>query len=128
MSMPKATAGKWGPIAFAIAPIASSDDLTVALDALLVQRDGVWAASEDKFRQWRHVMDTNDGAANEVSEALWAEYQELNREYWVLHAWHQLTHAASYFVEHGCSSASMPEVIEIELVTLPDPYWADLCK
>jgi hypothetical protein len=123
MTTPTTVAGKWGPIAFAVSQMAEVEDLHVALSVINVHQDAAFAARQEKLTQYRKAVEY--GASFALRESLYGEYEELDREIWALSGWYHATQAAYYFAQHGCGSSYLSEVVEIELVTLPDPHRAD---
>ena len=116
MTMPKTVAGKWGPIAFAIGPV-NMENLSAAVECLNTEKEGVWAAAEDKYQQY---LNAHDRGNHQVSRSLWSEYMELSREFMVLLGWYRMISAACDFAEHGCRSSYLSDVREIELVEMSD--------
>jgi hypothetical protein len=118
VSTPKSVAGKWGPIAYAIAPVLDIEMLYQAAMDLSSEATSLHRAAMEKFRQWDEYADVK-GADEVFSGCLWSEYEQLNREYWVLIGWYHMSYAAYLFAKNGCGSQYL-DVTEIEVVALPD--------
>jgi len=118
VSTPKPVAGKWGPVAFAIAPVLDNDMLYDGAMDLNDEAVPVNRAAMEKYRQWDKYTDT-DKVDEAVAECLWSEYEQLNREYWVLIGWYHAAYAAYLFAKNGCGSQYLQDVTEIEVVELP---------
>src|SRR5436309_11891319 len=115
MPEPKTVAGKWGPVAFALSPVADTEMLRVAADEMFDQAMCVDRAAKDKYRQYQRATDES------LKDVLWSEYDELTREYGVLMGWYHVTHAVHTFAIDGCKSEWVPCITEIEIVPLAMP-------
>lgn len=115
MSEPKTVAGKWGPVAFALSPVADTEMLRIAADDMLSEAVSADSAANDKYQQYMQATDET------LKDTLWSEYEELTREYRVLIGWYHVTHAVHTFAIDGCKSKWVPCITEIEIVPLSMP-------
>lgn len=115
MSAPKCVGGKWGPIAYAVAPVINEQTLRDAEEDLHRNAVTLSRAVCDKFDQWERSKNENTA----LQDSLWDEYRELFREYNVLIGWNLLVRAALVFAQDGCQSQYLAGVTEIGVEEMP---------